>query len=338
MSDDKADNNPAPEEEIATVSDQEAQTSPDSALSNDESQESSADDKMTGLMAEEPEAAPPAESGAAAAPEQAPAEQAEKPAVDLEAEAISAAQAAVAEGEKALADAQAELQARPAAQVRVQPKSNGRREFALRMLLAANILAMIVVSVMPTSGSKPVDDGGKANVVEPVPEPVVRPAPMTEPVNRAMQAAQNRDFANAVGILETYLNDTPLMHSAERLSVLLALSSYAARNMDFDKSRKYAQQAQSLEQSHYLPEDLINMAEAALASGDQETLRRTWARFLLQQRQIPSWLYQHVAKAYLQMGDSYRNDADQAAEAARLVELKAATARLRAEAQQGDKK
>jgi hypothetical protein len=35
-------------------------------------------------------------------------------------------------------------------------------------------------------------------------------------------------------------------------------------------------------------------------------LRRVWARFLLQQRQVPSSLYKHVAEAYLQLGDSYR--------------------------------
>jgi predicted anti-sigma-YlaC factor YlaD len=117
------------------------------------------------------------------------------------------------------------------------------------------------------------------------------------------------------------------MHAAERLNVMIALSMYAARNNDYAMSEKYGQQAKALEQTHYLPDDLVKMAEAAIARGDQETLRRVWARFLLQQRQIPTWLYQHVAQAYLELGDSYRKDADVGAEAARL-----ATARLRAEA------
>lgn len=317
MSDDKADNNPAPEDEIATIPQQDAQPSSEPAPP----QQEHVDNKLSGLMADAP----------AATPQAAP----KKPAVNLAAEAMRAAEAAVAEGEKALSEAQSELQQQPTATVAPQAKSNKRRELALRVLLATNIVAMIVVSMMPST----VDPGGDG-VLPAVAEPVkvtVKPIPMSDPVNRAMQSAQNRDFAGAVGILERYLNGSPLMHSAERLSVLLALSSYAARANDFDKSRKYAQQAQSLEQSHYLPEDLVNMAEAALASGDQESLRRTWARFLLQQRQVPSWLYQHVAQAYLQLGDSYRSDADQAAEAARLVDLKAATARLRAEALQGGK-
>ena len=111
-----------------------------------------------------------------------------------------------------------------------------------------------------------------------------------------------------------------------------ALSIYASRNNDLAKSLKYQQQARALEETHYLPDDLVKMAEAAVARGDQIELRRVWARFLLQQRQIPTWLYQHVAQAYLELGDSYRKDADSAAEVQRLKELDEATARLRAEA------
>ena len=58
-------------------------------------------------------------------------------------------------------------------------------------------------------------------------------------------------------------------------------------------------------------------------------MRRIWARFLLQQKQIPSWLYKHVAEAYLQLGDSYRNEANAAAEKQRIAELEALAARLR---------
>ena len=75
-----------------------------------------------------------------------------------------------------------------------------------------------------------------------------------------------------------------------------------------------------------------NDAAAALQEGDQETLRRVWARFLLQQRQVPSYLYHHVAQAYLELGDSYRQDADAGARAARQKELKDAAAQLRGEA------
>lgn len=312
MSDDKADNNPAPEEEIATIPNSDAQPAAEPA----KPEEAVEENKLSGLMAD----APAKEKEAA------------KPAVDLEAEAMRAAEAAVAEGEQALAQAQVELQKQAGAQAAAKPAASGnkKKELALRVLLAVNILAMLVVSMMPSA------EGPQGPVTPVATEPPVKdtpkPIPMSEPFNRAMQASQNRDFASAVAILEQYLNDAPMMHSAERLSVFLALSNYAARDLDTDKSQRYRQKAQALEQSHHLPEDLVKMAESALKTGDQEALRRTWARFLLQQRQIPSWLYQHVAQAYLQLGDSYRSDADTAAEAAKLLELQEATARLRAEA------
>lgn len=310
MTDDKADNITQPDDEVVKTA------SPDAPPADAQAQPDAGagENKLSGLMAgaETPTAKPG------------------KASVDLEADAMRAAEQAVAEGEKALAEANAQLREVAQAQTGAKPKSRFDREFLLRSLLAVNVLAMVVVAMLPSPTK-----------VEPKPEtPVVTDQQpkgppvrqMSEPVNRALQASENRDFASAVAILEAYLNDNPRMHSAERLSVLTALSLYASRNNDFAKSQKYGQQAQALEQSHSLPEDLVHMAEAAVKNGDQESLRRIWARFLLQQRQIPTWLYQHVAEAYLQLGDSYRKDADRAAELARRKELDEAAARLRSEA------
>ena len=47
---------------------------------------------------------------------------------------------------------------------------------------------------------------------------------------------------------------------------------------------------------------------------------------------MPSSLYKHVAEAYLQLGDSYRSQANAAAEQQRLKELEENAARLRAQA------
>ena len=105
-----------------------------------------------------------------------------------------------------------------------------------------------------------------------------------------------------------------------------------ARNNDFKRAQDYQRRADAIDGSHSLPEDLVAMAKAAAESGDQESLRRVWARFLLQQRQIPSWLYKHVAEAYLQLGDSYRQQANAAEEQARLRELEATAERLREQA------
>lgn len=247
------------------------------------------------------------------------------PGSTLEADALRAAEEAIAEGERALAQARGQLHDRAATTPR-----NRSREVAVRILLAINVLAMIVVAWLPTPTAT--DDGVAATHTEP--PPAAAPGPrLAEPWNRALAAAEGGRFAEAITILEGYLS--PRMPPSQQLNVLMALSHYAFRVGDFTKAQQYEQRANAIEQSHTLPADLVAMAKAAMASGDQETLRRVHARFLLQQRQIPSWLYKHVAEAYLQLGDSYRLQADSAAEQARRAELETNAARLRAEALQG---
>ena len=334
MIDDKGDNIEESVDEVVTTA--QLEVSPSDAAADAETAQpevGTADNKLSGLMADaDAPAAPGAKPTSSGGPSPTSSGKPSKPAVDLEAEAMRAAEHAVAEGEKALADANAQLQRDSAAPVVAKPSSRKSRELVLRVLLAVNVLAMVVVSLLPAPATT--SNVGKTPVVEPKSITGTAPRQMSEPFNRAMQAAENGDFLGATAILDRYLDDNPRMHAAERLSVLTALQHYASRTNDYAKSRKYAQMAQSLEQSHHLPEDLVQMAEAAIASGDQESLRRVWARFLLQQRQIPTWLYQHVAQAYLELGDSYRKDADAGAEQARLKELNEAAARLRAAAMQ----
>ncbi|MCK5943629.1 MAG: hypothetical protein KAI24_16725 [Planctomycetes bacterium] len=308
MSDDKGDNITDPAEEVAT----EAQATPDTNVEAADGAENKLDDLM-------------ADPAAPAEPKP------KKPAVDLEAEALRAAEQALKQGEQVLAEANAQLQ-QPAASPQAKPAAGGRRELALRMLLAVNVLAMVVVAMLPSPADSTPPVGPEVGKTETVSKPKPQAPTMSEPWNRALRASERRDFASAVAILEAYLDDKPRMAPSERLSVLSALSFYSARDKDFAKSRLYTQKAQALEQSHSLPEDLVKEAAAALETGDQESLRRIWARFLLQQRQIPSWLYQHVAQAYLELGDSYRKDADAAERMARERELEEAAARLRAEA------
>jgi tetratricopeptide (TPR) repeat protein len=260
-----------------------------------------------------------------------------RPGPDLEAEALRAAELALAEGEKALAAARAQLAGQPQAPA-VRQRSR-RRELALRALLAVNVLAMVVVAMLPTPGQ------GKPAPVENHP-----PAPQTEhgrpttdrrfhePWVKAQDAADRGAFAEAITILEAYLADSPRMAPSQQLNVLMALAYYAFRANDFQKSDEFRRRADALEKSHALPDDLVAEAKAAQQSGDQERLRRIWARFLLQQRQIPSSLYKHVAEAYLQLGDSYRQQANAAAEQVRLEELRRTAERLQQEALQAEEK
>ena len=243
---------------------------------------------------------------------------------DLAGQAIAAAEQALAEGEQALASAQAELQLEQRGARRTR-----RRELTLRVLLGANVLAMVVVAAWPAPAARDVPDTEVRTPATTGAGGSPTAAAFTEPYNRALAAAERRDFTQAVAILDKYLADSPRMLPSQQLSVLMALAHYAARNSDFKKAQEYQRRADAIDGSHSLPEDLVTMAKAAAESGDQEALRRVWARFLLQQRQIPSWLYKHVAEAYLQLGDSYRQQANFAEEEARLRDLENTAARLR---------
>lgn len=241
---------------------------------------------------------------------------------DLEAEALRAAEAALNEGQKTLQTARTELRAE------VDRSGRRSRELLLRGLLAVNVLAMLAVALLPSPSSQ------VPAVVPPPAVPEVQPQQaavpqFNDPWNRALAAAESREFGEAITILEQYLADSPRMAPSQKLSVLSTLAYYASRTGNVTASAEYQRRAEAVEQSHSLPEDLVAMAKEAAASGDQESLRRVWARFLLQQRQVPSWLYKHVAEAYLQLGDSYRQQANTAAEQARLRELEEIAARVR---------
>jgi len=313
VSEDKGDNITDPQADVTTE--------PTAATESQPKAASTEDNKLTDLMA-----------GGAPAADAKP----KGKAPDLEAEALRAAEQALAQGEKALADAHKELgKTAPQPQPEAKPAGSSGRKLALRMLLAVNVLAMVIVAMLPAPAA---DTSTEPPKVEPVTDRAEAEAARrryNEPWNRALDAADRRDFAAAAGILEAYLADNPRMAPSQQLNTYLALSSYCARNGDIGKSQEYRRRADALEQSHSLPEDLVEMAEAAAASGDQASLRRVWAQFLLQQRQIPSWLTKHVAEAYLQLGDSYRMDADDATERARRQELIEATERLRGEADGG---
>lgn len=252
-----------------------------------------------------------------------------QPGPDLERDALRAAEQALAEGQKALAAARAHLGEEPPK----PPRSNRKRELALRGALLFNLMAMVVLAMLPTPSAKTeiAADPHETTAHEPpAHEPGGTDTRFHEPWNQALAAAERRDFATAITILEQYLS--PRMAPSQQLNVLMALAHYSARLGKFQEAQEYQRRADAIDKSHSLPEDLVAMAKAAAANGDQESLRRIWARFLLQQRQVPSWLYKHVAEAYLQLGDSYRLEANAAAEQARLVELERTAAELRGRA------
>ena len=260
---------------------------------------------------------------------------------DLEEQALAAAREAedaLVKGEHAVEQAHDLLQSGRQSPKAPVPRPSRKREVVLRALLGVNLAAMVIVLSMPTPpralnqpGATPV------TVIEPmpVPEPAVLPPSITSPVTRAFAAADRHDYATAIGLLDGHLRATPRMSPARKLDVLFALGHYATQIADFGAAEEYRRRALALQRSHTLPEDLVQMALEAERNGDAESMRRHYARLLLQHRQIPSSLERHVAEAYLKLGDSYRQEAQLAEEQARRRELEKTQEGLRSQAANG---
>ena len=242
---------------------------------------------------------------------------------DLEIQALKAAEAAIAHSQQALAEARTQLQQKG------RPKGSRGRELALRALLLVNLAAMVAVMLVPsgtptqTHAPAPTDTHGQ-------PQPAT--LRLDGPYERALAAADQGEWRTAIAILEGYLQASPRLAPARRANVLFALEHYAHQLGDFKATEEYRRKAEALRSSASLPDDLVQMAREAETAGDAESVRRLWARFLLQQRQIPSSLYKHIAEAYLKLGDSYKTEAQQAADRARRQELEDARNQLRDEA------
>jgi len=284
-------------------------------------------------------------SGHAPAPMQNPSKQ---PAPDLERDALRAAEAALAEGVRAIEEAEEALRKEPAhapAKKPAAPKSTApisrTRELVLRSLIGVNIVAMIVLVLLPTNATQPTAQSAQtaphgSAAPAPTHEPVVQKPSLRDPVLRAFALAESRDYQGAIALLEQHLADSPRLDAGKKANVLLALEHYASQVGDFQKAQEFQRRTDALRSSHSLPEDLVQMALEAKRNGDIESMRRHYARLLLQQRQIPSSLYRHVAEAYLELGDSYRKEAEKGDAAARERELEQVREQLRKRAMESE--
>ncbi|MCY2957539.1 MAG: hypothetical protein NT107_10925 [Planctomycetota bacterium] len=268
------------------------------------------------------------------------------PAPDIERAAIAAAEMALADSQRVLDAAEQEIATSPAPRSLLNRPSPAR-ELALRILLGINLAAMIVVVFLPAPSPVAApenfaSDGqsfvapNPATTVIAAPAPVIRTPSLEDPVIRAFAAADAHDYRTATRLLEEHLLATPRLEPSRKANILLALQHYCAQVGDFAKSQEYQRKVESLRNSHSMPEDLLAMASEAEQAGDIESMRRQYARLLLQQRQVPSSLYRHIAEAYLKLGDSYRIEAETAAQAARREELEAVRLKLRAQALQSE--
>ncbi|MGE3171666.1 MAG: tol-pal system YbgF family protein [Planctomycetota bacterium] len=252
---------------------------------------------------------------------------------DLDQRALAAAEAALAEGQRAIDQARAQLRE---SATETAPRARSGREVLLRVLLGVNLLAMVVVVMLPPAKATPEHTTPAViDTAPPAHEPAVRTPRLDDPVIRAFAAADAHDYQQAIRLLDEHLAATPRLDPARKANVLLALEHYSAQLGDFARAQEYQRKAEALRNSHSLPDDLVQMALEAEKNGDVESMRRHYARLLLQQRQIPSALYRHVAEAYLKLGDSYRQEAEQAEQQARDEALKDLRERLRKQAAEG---
>lgn len=264
-----------------------------------------------------------------------PPDVAEDDALELEDRAMLAAERALQAGQQA-------LEAAEAAGAFAPPRSRAR-ERVLRGLLVFNLLLMAAVLLLPQSGPpagpsrdavdevseppargerQPAGDGQARRVEQQTTPgrqdagatPVTRIPETDDRYARAMLRAAAGDIAGAVEDLERYLAAEPDMPVAMQRNVLGALAHYSFKLGFEQRARDFERRAAALTQSHYLPEDLVKMARRAEEEGDGERMRRLYARFLLQQKQVPPSMHKFLAEAYLKLGDSYRIEATRGAE------------------------
>jgi len=224
-----------------------------------------------------------------------------------DAEAVHSAEQAIAAGERALAAAGAAL----------RMPSVRRRRYGV--LLLANLVALVVVTSWPATST-----ATAPRPVAPAPAVLARQAAAAA-VDEALAASARSAFDAALAALEPALGlrDLPV---SPRTQMLAMAAHYAARSGDVDRARELQNAAEALVPGDQSPPELVAMADHALRRGDRGVLARTWTRFLLQQRRIPSWLEAPLASAWLGLEET--GGGDVTADAVRMAKILEANTRL----------
>jgi hypothetical protein len=199
-----------------------------------------------------------------------------------------------------------------ARQPEVERASPARAHWALRALLIVNLALMGIVLALP-SGSQPEEhEPEHRDAADPflLPPRTLGGMPSGKYWDAAVQSAGKGDLAQAVKLLEQYLQVAPAITDVERRLVYNQIAYYLAKDGRTAQALEYERRSSQLMSRSHLPEDLLQSAHRAAAEGKVAEMRAAYARFLLQQKQIPPSLRKHVAEAYLRLGDSYRMEAE----------------------------
>ncbi len=142
------------------------------------------------------------------------------------------------------------------------------------------------------------------------PRPGARPLiPRHKYWTEAWKAAEKGDHARAVALLRALLKEEPGMAPSLRRTVHLQLAHFYGLAGEYEEMRKQISLAEEGIKRALIPEDLWNLGEEATALGNHRMARRYYARFLLQEAQIPKERRKDIPLAYLRLADGYRNQA-----------------------------
>lgn len=201
------------------------------------------------------------------------------------------------------------------------PAAN-RVDRILQVLLVCNVALIVLVFVLPGGGTGATTEPAvvprvQAPAADPEPDRFVQaPRKIGDlPDNRlweqAVRAAGEGEYARAVVLLEKYESKAPLT-DVERRLVYNQLAYYLVKDGRLEEAQSYERRSHQIMTRSYLPEDLLGSAQKAAEQGQLAEMRSAYARFLLQQRQIPPTMRKHIAEAYLKLGESYRLEAERA--------------------------
>jgi hypothetical protein len=201
----------------------------------------------------------------------------------------------------------------------------------LHVLLLCNLALIALVFVLPGgSGSEnrqaPAQPRTAAATRDAADDPFLSPPrkigdlPADRLWEAAVRAAGEGEYARAILLLEKYESQAR-MTDVERRLVYNQLAYYLVKDGRLEEAQAYERKSHQIMTRSYLPEDLLGSAHRAEQAGDQASMRSAYARFLLQQKQVPPSLRNHLAEAYLKLGDSYRVEAERAETRAEQEEL-----------------
>jgi len=211
----------------------------------------------------------------------------------------------------------------------------GQVDRFLQLLLFANLAFIGVVLIMPSSGGapEPTTEPPASELAQEPADPFVTEArkigdvPSDQLWEQAVREAGRGEYPRAIRLLESYLESDQGMTDVEKRLIYNQLAYYLVKDGRVPRAQEYERKSQQIMTRSYLPEDLLNGAHKAAEAGETAAMRSAYARFLLQQKQVPPTLRKFIAEAYLELGNSYRLEAEQgeAQAADRALESRPAT-------------